>query len=72
MPKEYIFTFDTISQALKFEKDLKKINIDVKLMPVPRALSSSCGTSARVYSDDEEIIENLNKLGLIYHEYFIM
>lgn len=41
-------------------------------MPVPRALSSSCGTSARVYSDDEEIIENLNKLGLIYHEYFIM
>lgn len=42
-----IVTFHTTNHALTFEKMLKKKGIDVKLMPVPRQVSSSCGTAAQ-------------------------
>ncbi|WIV13259.1 DUF3343 domain-containing protein [Proteiniborus sp. MB09-C3] len=42
-----IVTFHTTNHALTFEKMLKRKGIDVKLMPVPRQVSSSCGTAAQ-------------------------
>ena len=54
-----IYTFHTISQALKFEKILKKNKIEVKLRPVPRKLSSSCGNCAYVNTKDVDKIEEL-------------
>lgn len=42
-----VVTFHSTSQALTFEKTMKKHNVAVKLMPVPRQISSSCGTAAQ-------------------------
>lgn len=50
-----IITFFTTNYALEFEKKAKEIGMEVKLIPVPRELSSSCGTAARIdckYEDD--------------------
>lgn len=46
MMKEYILTFFTHFDAICFAKAFRKENIEVALAPVPRAVSSSCGTSA--------------------------
>jgi len=50
--KNYIATFYTHFGALKFNKDCKKISVKSKQMPVPRALSSSCGTCVFFEADD--------------------
>ena len=44
---EYIVTFHTRFDALQYERFLKKEGIKGKLQPVPRALSSSCGTCVK-------------------------
>ncbi len=49
-----IMTFHTTYHALNFEKALKGEGIEVKLIPVPRDLSSSCGSAARLYFKDKE------------------
>lgn len=67
----YYYTFDTISEALRFEKELKTGNINVKLMPVPRRFSSSCGTCAAIEKNDLEMVKLLIKeKNLIYHELY--
>lgn len=43
---KYLATFFTHSGAIKYKLHLKKINIPVELMPVPRKLSSNCGIAA--------------------------
>lgn len=45
--QEYIATFFTHHDAVCCVRILKKHNIPAELSPVPRALSSSCGTCAR-------------------------
>ena len=55
MSEKYcVITFDTVQQSLVFEKHLIENEIAVKLMPVPRQLSSSCGTAAYVDCKDKE------------------
>ncbi len=49
---KYIATFYTHYGAMKFGKDCKKSGIAAKQMPVPRKLSSSCGTC--VFFESEE------------------
>jgi hypothetical protein len=56
-----IMTFHTTYHALNFEKVLKRQGIDVKLIPVPRDLSSSCGSAARFYFKDREKALALSK-----------
>lgn len=55
-------TFKSVSYAMKVEAALKKNNIQFKMIPVPRAISSSCGLCIRFFKDDMEklksIIEN--------------
>ncbi|MBT9140335.1 MAG: hypothetical protein DDT30_00911 [Dehalococcoidia bacterium] len=43
----YVVTFHSVSQALRFEKLALSQGIAIKLIPVPRVLSSSCGIAAR-------------------------
>lgn len=43
----YIATFYTHYGTLKFHSDYKHTFVNVKPMPVPRALSASCGTCVR-------------------------
>lgn len=64
-----IFTFYTVSEVLKFEKVLKENNISVKLMPVPRSLSTSCGTCALTENNDlNEIKKLIEEKKLVYDE----
>lgn len=53
---EYIAVFFTHSGAIKFERKLKSKNIEYKLMPVPRKLSSSCGICAK-FKFDKDLVE---------------
>lgn len=49
----YIAVFFTHLGAIKFDKMCKEKKIECTLMPVPRALSTSCGIGARfVYKDE--------------------
>jgi hypothetical protein len=43
-----IFIFDSIHHVLKAEKILKKEGLPCDLIPVPREISSDCGTAIAV------------------------
>ncbi len=47
---EYIATFYSHFGAMRFKKQCDKRSIPARLMPVPRNLSSSCGTCVRYES----------------------
>ncbi|AFS79556.1 hypothetical protein DUF3343 [Gottschalkia acidurici 9a] len=72
MNKYYcVVTFEITSHAFIFEKEMKKRNIDIKLISTPRELSSSCGLSSEIpcklKSDVEKICrENHIEASKIY------
>lgn len=49
---KYIATFYTHAAALMTHRKLKNSGREAQMMPVPRALSSSCGTCVKYTSDD--------------------
>lgn len=51
----FIATFYSQYGAVQFHKHAKKHKIECRLAPVPRVLSSSCGTCARYTSDNWDI-----------------
>ncbi len=51
-----VILFYTTSSALKAEKNLMKQGFEVKLIPVPRELSSDCGVALRFNWKDRELI----------------
>lgn len=60
-----IYTFKVVQHALLFESTLLDKGIEVKLMPSPRQISTSCGTSAKIPCDKRDEIETIileNKL----------
>ena len=64
---KYIATFHSHFGALSYRKALKKQGIGAKLMPVPRKVSSSCGTC--VYYEHISAIDlNDCELDSVYFE----
>lgn len=65
-------TFETTHMALKFEKHLKKMGYDVRIVPVPRELSSSCGFACRFPCEHRDDIARISEEYRIdvagYHE----
>lgn len=55
----WIFTFYSTHFALRLESLCKKENIPGKLIPIPRSISTSCGTALRANVHDREKIELL-------------
>ncbi len=58
--KDYycVMTFHSTAHALRFEKIFKDTDINVRLMPVPRQVSSSCGTAGEFPCDKKnEVLE---------------
>ncbi len=49
----YIATFYSHFGAVRFKKECKKENITAEAMPVPRDLSSSCGTCVKFETDKD-------------------
>ena len=50
--KEYIATFHTHLSALMTSRSLTELGVQARMMPVPRKLSSSCGTCVRYLAED--------------------
>ncbi len=55
MPQSVV-VFNTITAALQAEKRLKREGLTVKLIPVPRHLSSDCGVCLRFERQDEPAV----------------
>lgn len=45
MVRNGLLIFNSVHKVMKAEKALKKAGLDVRIMPVPRKLSSDCGLS---------------------------
>lgn len=54
-----IATFDTTHMALKFEKKCRTSGMDVRVIPVPRELSSSCGFACSFPCEVQSKIDSL-------------
>ncbi len=50
---QYIATFFTHFGAVRFSRVLKEQGVDGKVMPVPRKVSSSCGSCVRFTAETE-------------------
>lgn len=56
---ECIATFDTTHMALRFEKACRQAGLHVKIVPVPRQLSASCGLACRFPCDAEKQVRSI-------------
>ena len=56
---ECLATFETTHMALLFEKTCRKEGLAVRIVPVPRKLSSSCGLACRYPCDRRGDVERL-------------
>ena len=50
-------TFHITSMAILFERTLRKEGLAVKVVPVPRSLSASCGLACEFPCDAEERVK---------------
>ncbi|QTX31458.1 DUF3343 domain-containing protein [Aminithiophilus ramosus] len=56
---ECLATFDTTHMALRFEKICRQADLSVRIVPVPRELSASCGLACRYPCEAEETVRGL-------------
>jgi hypothetical protein len=72
MSKKSYFTFPSIHFAIRAEKILEQASCEFKMVPVPRSISSSCGTALRCEPGDAENILKLLQEASVpvesYHE----
>lgn len=59
---KYIATFYSHFGAVRFKKACQKQGYEAKLMPVPRFLSSSCGTCVSYEADSYEVNSTKDEL----------
>lgn len=64
----YVATFYSTNYALKCEKILKQGSVNVKLIPVPRQVSSNCGLAARMDPEALLAFRGLCREGVIVVE----
>ena len=63
-----VVLFESISHALRAEKLIKAAQINCKLIPVPRHLSSDCGVCLRFNTEVKEQVENILRGKLDFFE----
>lgn len=62
--RDGVLIFHSIHRVMRAEKVLKQSGLDVRLMPVPRQLSSDCGLSlAFSFADREQVEAALQEAG---------
>ena len=54
--KYCLITFKSITYAIQFEKIIKENNISIKLIPVPRSISASCGMCGKFEIEKKQLI----------------
>ncbi|MCF0248473.1 MAG: DUF3343 domain-containing protein [Synergistes sp.] len=69
---ECLATFDTTHMALFFEKACRAGGLDVRIVPVPRQISASCGLACRYPCDSFDSVKSIAEKKAIdvagYHE----
>jgi hypothetical protein len=60
----YYLIFSTIHDVLKAEKKLKEHGFSFELMPIPRNLSSDCGSCIRLYDEIEAAMECMGSINI--------
>lgn len=68
MDEYLVVTFPSVSQALRFEKLMSELKKPVKLIPVPRVISSSCGIAARLPGELASTVANMTFSGEVEPE----
>ena len=70
----YIATLFSHFGAIRFNKDLKAAGLHGKLMPVPRRVSSSCGTCVKFEAESDTAVhsDDLEQLFLVNGEELTM
>ena len=63
-----IATFYTHFGALTFQREQKRQGLNAQMMPVPRALSASCGVCVRFAQEEEPQVEGATDLEGLYQE----
>lgn len=54
-------TFKSVAYAMKFESAFKSYEVKIKIIPVPRSISTSCGLCIRFNIENLERIETIIK-----------
>lgn len=57
--KEYIATFFSHFYAVRFHRKLTAEGLEARCRPVPRDLSSSCGTCVWFRTDDAQVLQGI-------------
>ncbi len=63
-----VVLFPSVHFAMRAEKVVKERGLSVKLVPVPRHLSSDCGVALRFLWEDKTAIEEILKLAAVPFE----
>ena len=58
----YYLLFRSIHDVLRAEKNLKERGFDFELMPIPRNLSSDCGSCIRLYDELDEVLRHTDDI----------
>jgi hypothetical protein len=70
--EDYIcVTFQSVHTALQFERKLKLYKTSLRLIPVPRKISASCGMAAKLTWEDWKLIQDkIDSLELEFEKVF--
>ena len=63
-----VVIFYSTSAAIRAESLTKKANLKIKLIPIPRHLSSDCGVCLRFNNEDKPKIEKILQDGKVEYE----
>lgn len=63
-----VVIFYSTSTAIRAESLTKRANLKIKLIPVPRHLSSDCGICLRFNNEDKPKIEKILQDGKVEYE----
>lgn len=62
MVRNGLLIFNSVHKVMKAEKALRRAGLDVRIMPVPRKLSSDCGLSLAFRVEDfTSVVEALDE-----------
>jgi len=72
--EDYIcITFQNVHTALQFERKLKLYKTSLRLIPVPRKISATCGMAAKLTWEDWLLIqEKIDSLELEFEKVFLI
>lgn len=59
MARFAVILVHSTSHAIHAERVLKRADLEVKLIPTPRGLSSDCGSALRIAAEDQTSVESL-------------